>query len=149
MEVRSCKCDDINVVYELICELEECQFDYEKFKLVYRSKLNNEKNHYFVAIYDKMIVGFISIYIDYQLHHEDKVATIEELIINNKYRSMGIGKILVEHAVALAKKQQCEIIELTSNLKRLRAHQFYQNNGFIKSSYKLMRILKDDEENAI
>lgn len=146
MEIRSCTVDDIEIVYELICQLEQCQTDYNKFKNVYTVKLNNVNNHYLLATVDNRAVGFISINNDYQLHHENKVATIEELVTDNNYRGQGIGKSLVEYAILLAKKNNCEIIELTSSFDRVKAHRFYQNNGFDKASYKF-KLALDNEGN--
>jgi len=80
--------------------------------------------------------------LDYQLHHTGKVATIEELIVSTLHRSNGIGKTLLDHAISYAKKSDCEVIELTSNFSRERAHNFYMKNGFKKGSFKFKLELK-------
>lgn len=144
MEIRRCTIDDLKVVYKLICQLEQYQMDYNKFKNVYTVKINNINNHYLLAIIDNLAVGFISVNIDYQLHHENKVATIEELISDSEYRGQGIGKKLVEYAILLAKKNNCEVIELTSSFDRVKAHQFYLNNSFDKASYKFKLALDNE-----
>ena len=140
MKIRYCQKEDLEAIYKLICELEECNLNHEQFALVYENKLNDEKSHYLV---------FVSVNIDYQLHHENKVATIEELVIDNSYRGNGIGRLLVDFSTKLALEHQCEVIELTSNFKRIEAHQFYQKNDFIKSSYKLIKVLKDSDQVGI
>ena len=149
MKIRYCQKEDLEAIYKLICELEECNLNHEQFALVYENKLNDEKSHYLVAVSDDMIVGFVSVNIDYQLHHENKVATIEELVIDNSYRGNGIGRLLVDFSTKLALEHQCKVIELTSNFKRIEAHQFYQKNDFIKSSYKLIKVLKDSDQVGI
>ena len=121
MKIRYCQKEDLEAIYKLICELEECNLNHEQFALVYENKLNDEKSHYLVAVSDDMIVGFVSVNIDYQLHHENKVATIEELVIDNSYRGNGIGRLLVDFSTKLALEHQCEVIELTSNFKRIEA----------------------------
>ena len=93
MKIRYCQKEDLEAIYKLICELEECNLNHGQFALVYENKLNDEKSHYLVAVSDDMIVGFVSVNIDYQLHHENKVATIEELVIDNSYRGNGIGRL--------------------------------------------------------
>ena len=102
MKIRYCQKEDLEAIYKLICELEECNLNHEQFALVYENKLNDEKSHYLVAVSDDMIVGFVSVNIDYQLHHENKVATIEELVIDNSYRGNGIGRLLVDFSTKLA-----------------------------------------------
>ena len=141
MKIRNCNKADIRNIYDLICELEDKDFDYEKFKTIFDIKLNNNNCLYIVGIEDDTIIAFLSLNIDYQLHHTKKVGTIEELIVNEKYRSKGVGKILLDNAIEYAKTKNCEIVELTSNLTREKAHNFYIKNGFNKSSYKFVMKL--------
>ena len=77
MEIRKCKECDIKEVYNLICELKDNVFDYSKFEEAFKSKINDDKNYYIIAIEDNKVTGFLSLVIDYQLHHVAKVATIE------------------------------------------------------------------------
>ena len=138
MEIRNCTIDDLNDVYRLICDLEDFELNFDKFKYIYVNKLEDEKYHYLVAVENQNVIGFVSVNIDYHLHHEDKVATIEELVMNKQYRGHGIGKALITYVKQLALDHHCEVIELTSKFARTRAHQFYEQNGFFKASYKLM-----------
>ena len=64
------------------------------------------------------------------------MATVEELIINDRFRNHGIGKMLLNEAINCARVNNCRIIELTSNFSRERSHKFYEKNGFNKESYK-------------
>lgn len=136
MIIRKCNKSDIKDIYNLICELKNKKFDYTKFQMAYTSKIDDEKNYYIIGIDDSNVIGFLSLVIDYQLHHVQKVATIEELIVSSKYRSNGIGKNLLENAIEYAKNNKCDVIELTSGFSRERAHKFYEKNGFKKGSYK-------------
>lgn len=142
MEIRNCLETDVNEVYNLICELKDKKFDFTKFKEVYESKIGDEKNYFIVGLENNNIVGFLSLVIDFQLHHIDKVATVEELIVSSKYRNNGVGKMLLENAVNYAKESKCDVIELTSGFSRESAHRFYEKNGFIKGSYKFKKNLK-------
>ncbi len=136
MEIRKCAEIDVKEVYNLICELKEKEFNYEKFKIAFNNKINNKNNYYILCVENENVIGFLSLNIDYQLHHTDKVATVEELIVSSKYRSNGAGKLLLENAVNYAKNNDCEVIELTSGFSRERAHNFYIKNGFNKGSFK-------------
>lgn len=136
MEIRRCTKNDIKEVYNLICELKEKEFEYNQFKIVFNNKINDNKNYYILCIENNSVIGFLSLNIDYQLHHINKVSTIEELIVSSKYRSNGAGKLLLENAINYAKSNNCEVIELTSGLSREKAHNFYIKNGFKKGSFK-------------
>lgn len=140
MEIRKCQKDDVEAVYNLICELENKSMEYDKFCKAFNSKIENPCNYFLVAV-EESIVGFISIVINYQLHHENKVATIEELIVGSNNRNKGIGKELLNKAIQCAKENECEVIELTSSMSRVDAHRFYERNNFTKGSYKFKMSL--------
>lgn len=136
MKIRKCQESDIIEVYNLICELKNEKFDYYKFEIAFKKKINDEKNYYILGVENSNIIGFLSLVVDYQLHHAAKVATIEELIVSSKYRSKGMGKALINRAIDYAKSKNCDVLELTSGFSREQAHNFYEKNGFKKSSYK-------------
>lgn len=61
---------------------------------------------------------------------------MEELIISLNYRGKKIGEKLIKKDITYAKENNCDVIELTSNFSRKKAHIFITKNGFKKSSYK-------------
>ncbi len=142
MEIRKCRREDVTSVYQLISELKNTQFNFDDFQKVYYTKLSDIKNYYAVAVKENNIIGFVSLVIDYQLHHVDKVGTIEELIVDSKSRSQGVGKMLLNHAVCYAREKKCDVVELTSGFSRENAHRFYEKNGFHKGSFKFKITLK-------
>ena len=141
MIIRKCEYSDVDTVYNLICELEDTKFVYEDFRKIFNNKINDSSNYFILCLDNDNIIGFLSLNIEYQLHHVSKVATIEELIVSSKYRSNGAGKLLLDNAISYAKKQKCTIIELTSSFERERAHNFYIKNGFKKGSFKFKMSL--------
>ena len=135
MEIKKAQKEDCKVVYSLMSELKE-NLDYNKFVKAYESNFNTDSVYYLILWENSVPIGFISIVINYQLHHADRVATIEELVVNKKYQGQRYGTILLDHGVKIAQKLECDVIELTSNFSREDAHRFYEKNGFKKSSYK-------------
>lgn len=142
MGIRNCLDTDVEEIYNLICELKNKEMDFNKFKEAYYHKINNGNNYFIVETKENKIIAFLSLVIDYQLHHADKVATVEELIVSSKYRRNGIGKSLLDNAINYAKEKNCDVIELTSGFSREVAHRFYEKNGFNKGSYKFKMNLK-------
>ena len=54
---------------------------------------------------------------------------LENVIVSNKYRRLGIGKKLIKKAEELAKsKGYCEIM-FVSGINRKEAHKFYKSLG--------------------
>ena len=76
MDIRECNNLDIKSVYDLICELKNREFDYSKFEVAFIDKINSRKNYYIVGTENNNVIAFLSLAIDYQLHHVAKVATI-------------------------------------------------------------------------
>lgn len=133
--------NDLNRVFELLNELYENRLKYEKFEEIYKLKLNDENSYYIVAIEDNKIVGVLTSELQVKLHRTKKQSFIDYLIVDKDYRSKGIGKALLQNAVDYAKYNDCEVIELTSYIKNENAHRFYENNNFIKHSFKFKQYL--------
>jgi ribosomal protein S18 acetylase RimI-like enzyme len=58
------------------------------------------------------------------------IAWIEDVVVNESTRGKGIGRLLIEHAVVLAKNLSAHTIDLTSNPSRKAANSLYINIGF-------------------
>lgn len=59
-----------------------------------------------------------------------KQAVVEDMIVNEKYRGQGLGEKILLDLIAWAKKQNVEVIELTTNSKRIAANALYKKAGF-------------------
>lgn len=57
---------------------------------------------------------------------------IEDVVVDQAARGQGVGRLLMEAAIALAKENDLEKIELTSRPERLSANRLYQHVGFRK-----------------
>jgi ribosomal protein S18 acetylase RimI-like enzyme len=55
---------------------------------------------------------------------------VDELIVDTEYRGQGIGAMLLEHLVTVARERGCRRVELDSALHRKEAHEFYKRLGF-------------------
>lgn len=60
-----------------------------------------------------------------------KQAVVEDMIVNEKYRGQGLGEKILLDLIEWAKKEGVEVIELTTNPKRLAANSLYQKVGFV------------------
>ncbi|MER7535039.1 GNAT family N-acetyltransferase [Streptomyces sp. NPDC097704] len=60
-------------------------------------------------------------------------ALIEAVRIRADRRGGGLGRELMERAVARAKERGCALVQLTSNKQRADAHRFYARLGFARS----------------
>jgi len=63
-------------------------------------------------------------------HNATPWALLENLIVTEKHRGRGLGRMLLEHAVGRAKQLGCHRVELSSDLRRKEAHNLYRSMGF-------------------
>ena len=61
-------------------------------------------------------------------------AAIESLIVDERFRRKGFGRMLMDYAIKRAREAGCYKLVLTSNKKRLEAHKFYRSLGFEETS---------------
>jgi GNAT superfamily N-acetyltransferase len=62
-----------------------------------------------------------------------KRAIIESVRVASELRGRGIGSALVHHAIDEGRKAGCKLVQLTSDIRRVRAHLFYRRLGFAQS----------------
>lgn len=137
--IRQASCADLPAVYQLICTLEETVFPKELFTWGYDAMMANPNHVILVAEAEGRIIGALHLRMEFQLHHCENIAEIMELVVDVKYRSHGIGKQLLAAAETAARKRHCQILEVTSNRKRKKAHKFYQREGMKNTHYKFVK----------
>lgn len=59
-----------------------------------------------------------------------KRMAIEAVRVNEEFSSQGIGSWMMQQAFDFAKKNNVRLIQLTTNKKRVRVHEFYKRLGF-------------------
>ena len=70
-----------------------------------------------------------------------KVATIELLVVDPKYREHGIGTALIDSLIGIFKKAGVDMIGLTCPEGASHAKRLYENHGFEISAYHMRKKL--------
>jgi ribosomal protein S18 acetylase RimI-like enzyme len=100
------------------------------YHLVFR-EMAQGKQQLLVAEVRRKIVGTLVLVIVPNLSHKGTpFAIIENVVVDEKQRSKGIGEALITHAIEEARKAGCYKVSLTSNKRRTEAHRFYERLGF-------------------
>lgn len=141
LKIREITLDDLDRVYELMNILYKGKLKYDRFKEIYKLKLQDKNSYYIVAIENDNIVGVLTSELQEKLHREKLQLFIEDLIVEESKRNNGIGSSLLKNAINYAKNNNCEVVELTSYKDEIKAHKFYENNGFINHSIKFKMYL--------
>jgi len=102
--------------------------DYQR---VFAEICSDPRQKLFVAEVQGEVVGTIELLIVPNLSHNGTpFAFLENLIVTEKHRRRGLGRMLLEHAVGLARESGCHMVELCSDIRRKEAHKLYNFMGF-------------------
>lgn len=68
-------------------------------------------------------------------------ALVESVRVRDDLRGLGVGAALMQHAMVLARQAGCGLMQLTTDKRRHRAHDFYRRLGFDASHEGMKRTL--------
>ncbi|MEQ8363307.1 MAG: GNAT family N-acetyltransferase [Cyclobacteriaceae bacterium] len=136
--VREASVKDFTAVYQFICELQGKVFDKETMRTLFNENIANTNYIYLVAYEDKTSLGYISCHIQNLLHHAGKVAEIQEMFVLPKYRSAGVGKLMMDNIKKRVKEKGALQLEVTTRAIREKAIEFYIREAFQDSHKKLV-----------
>jgi GNAT superfamily N-acetyltransferase len=92
--------------------------------------------HVYVALDGRAIVGtFALLIMDNLGHMGTPSAIVEDVAVDPQRHGRGIGRTMMQHAMALSAAGGCYKLTLSSNLKREKAHAFYEAMGFERHGY--------------
>ena len=60
---------------------------------------------------------------------------VEDVVVEPEFQRRGVGRAMMEHALAICRQKGCYKMMLSSNLARTEAHAFYESLGFEKHGY--------------
>lgn len=92
-------------------------------------------NVYVALSNDKIIGTFELLIMDNLAHMGLSSAIVEDVVVHSDYRGQGVGKKMMQFAFEKCKKAGCYKMVLSSNIRRDRAHHFYESLGFEKHGY--------------
>ena len=67
---------------------------------------------------------------------------VDDLVTDERQRSRGVGRALMDHLQGLARAAGCEAATLDSGTQRTQAHKFYFREGMVVSSFHFRKPLK-------
>lgn len=88
-------------------------------------------NFLFVVCYEGKVIATISLGICLNgAFSNSKYGVIENIIVDEHYRKIGIGKIMLEKVEFFCKKAGCTKIMIFSSNDRIEAHNLFREKGF-------------------
>jgi len=132
---------------ERLCELLSVLFTQEKEFTPNASKqqrglqmiLNDASiGKVFVLKKEGHIIGMVSLLFTISTALGEKVAWLEDMIIDTPFQGKGYGKILLKEVLKKAKEFTCKRVSLKTDADNLRAQKVYEGLGFEYSTMKVM-----------
>jgi GNAT superfamily N-acetyltransferase len=115
-----------------------------RFAEVYSSVQKHPTMTLIVAEDDGEVVGLASISRRPQLRLAADLITIDELVVADSARGLGVGRALLEHVKEMAGRSGARRLELETNRARESyRRRFYVKNGFTEANSAVMRIEYD------
>ena len=82
------------------------------------------------------VIGGMYLYLIRNDSHKEPYGLLEDLLVKEEHRKMGIGSTLVKEAIAEAKRLGCYKVIGTSRMERLNVHHFYEKLGLKKYGFE-------------
>lgn len=143
MEVRKIKKHELPLLMDLYKHLHPVDenVSFEVLSVAWENILRNDQLHYFVIESHGKFLATCNLSIIPNLTRGARsIGLIENVVTHSHHRGQGLGKMVLHHAIQLAKDANCYKLMLLSNISRTESHGFYKSLGF-KDDKKLGFVL--------
>ena len=102
---------------------------------------NNNVGNIFVAKNNEKIIGMVILLYTVSTALGERVALLEDMVVSPNERELGIGSMLIDHAVKYATEKGCKRITLLTDKTNIEAQKFYKKHKFNRSSMIPFRMI--------
>jgi GNAT superfamily N-acetyltransferase len=113
----------------------------------YDRELNQMLQHNYgqIAVFeDEICIGISGFWIGTKLWC-GKYLELDNIVVLEKYRSKGVGKLLFDFLHKKAVEHDCTMLSLDSYTHNFKAHKFFYNQGFSPKGFHFINILKPNK----
>ncbi|MEV5987297.1 GNAT family N-acetyltransferase [Streptomyces sp. NPDC052051] len=136
LEIRRAVADDVAAIVAMLADdplgaQRESPDDLAPYLSALERLSSDPNQHLMVAVREGRIVGTLQLTIIPGLSRKGATRSIIEGVrIHADERGNGLGARLIEWAVDESRRQNCQLVQLTSDTTRTDAHRFYERLGF-------------------
>ncbi|MER5400422.1 GNAT family N-acetyltransferase [Streptomyces sp. NPDC002599] len=136
LEIRAADADDVPAIVAMLADdplgaRRESPDDLSPYLDALERLRRDPNQHLVVAVRDGRVVGTLQLTVIPGLSHRGATRSVIEAVrIHADERGSGLGTKLIEWAVAESRRQDCRLVQLTSDASRTDAHRFYERLGF-------------------
>ncbi|MDX5573048.1 GNAT family N-acetyltransferase [Streptomyces griseus] len=139
LEIRPVAPDDLAAVVAMLADdplgaQRESPDDLTPYREALQRLADDPNQHVVVAVREDRVVGTLQLTIIPGLSRRGATRSIIEGVrIHGDERGSGLGTQLIQWAVDESRRQNCQLVQLTSDVTREDAHRFYERLGFTAS----------------
>jgi ribosomal protein S18 acetylase RimI-like enzyme len=136
LEIRPATAEDIPAIVEMLADdplgaARESPDDLTPYRAAFERVVRDPHQRLVVAVRDGTTVGTLQLTIIPGLSRKGATrSTIEGVRVHSDERGSGLGSQLIAWAVEESRRQNCHLVQLTSDATRTDAHRFYERLGF-------------------
>ncbi|MFE2531847.1 GNAT family N-acetyltransferase [Streptomyces sp. NPDC059371] len=136
LEIRAAVADDVPAIVAMLADdplgaQRESPDDLGPYLAALERLSRDPNQHLVVAVRDGRIVGTLQLTVIPGLSRRGATRSIIEAVrVQTDERGSGLGTELIEWAVEESRRQDCQLVQLTSDVSRTDAHRFYERLGF-------------------
>jgi len=149
LDICIAKGEDLPILSKLYADMDgEPPLPKDDIERIFAQITQVPNYHIYIAYLNQQPVGTFSLlYAPTMMHREyHKFAVLDSVTVISSMRGQGIGSQMVKAAIKLSAEAGCYKVMLSSNLKRDRAHQFYQSLGFEQHGWSFKCLLQPSQE---
>ncbi|MEW2210853.1 GNAT family N-acetyltransferase [Streptomyces globisporus] len=139
LDIRPATPDDLPAVVAMLADdplgaQRESPDDLTPYQEALQRLADDPNQHVVVAVRQDRVVGTLQLTIIPGLSRRGSTRSIIESVrIHGDERGSGLGTQLIQWAVDESRRQNCQLVQLTSDVTREDAHRFYERLGFTAS----------------
>jgi GNAT superfamily N-acetyltransferase len=139
LEIRAATADDVAAIVAMLADdplgaQRESPDDLTPYLTALERLASDPNQRLVVAVRDDRVVGTLQLTIVPGLSRRGATRSIIESVrIHADERGSGLGTQLIEWAIDESRRQDCQLVQLTSDNTRTDAHRFYERLGFTAS----------------
>ncbi len=138
--MRRARPGDASYVFALVEQLGYTP-EHRGFDETFAQVVRHPEAAVFVATEGLKVIGYLAMSHRPQIRLGGRVASIDDLVVDERRRSEGVGTALLDAAIAHARGLGCQRVDLSTNRARQSFQRgFYRGHGFSEADSALLRF---------
>jgi glucosamine-phosphate N-acetyltransferase len=137
--IRKLNKNDYDQYIKLISQLSMTHFSEENFILFFDKIVNNNSSIWIIECNNNIIATGTILFEYKYIHNISKLAHIEDICVDEKFRGKGYGEMIINHLCEEANKEECYKINLYCNekLEKFYGKMMFQKKGIQMAIYNI------------